>query len=469
MDMRQEIIMLRSLLEELSSKFIKHEREMALLVAENLSLRDQLSKNHIEINELKEQLRLLNHQKNSKNSSTPPSQDRNEPTRNISLREKSGKKPGGQPGHKGTNLKMVAHPDQVINHYPQQCSGCGHMLPSTQGIVISRRQVIDIPPIKSFTTEHQLMRITCRCGHCTDGSYPPQIKNSVSYGANIEAWIGYMSARQYMPVKRIQEMLSQLLNVDISTGTIISKIESLAHKCLPFYNEIRNDIQNSPVIGVDETGCKVNGKNTWFWALQNESSNYILHSTNRSRTTLDDHFPCGFAQSTLVHDCWTSYFKLDVRNHQLCIAHILRELNYFIEERKSKWPYQVKMILQKSLKLRRSITDESKYLYLKRVDQLILKAKDIISKTVDKKRYKLHSLWKRLNQKFDYLFTFLIQLNVPPDNNGSERAIRNVKVKQKISGQFKNKEFAEYFAVLRSVIDTCVKRDTPVWQTLANL
>ncbi len=69
----------------------------------------------------------------------------------------------------------------------------------------------------------------------------------------------------------------------------------------------------------------------------------------------------------------------------------------------------------------------------------------------------------------DYLFSFLIDSNIPPDNNASERAIRNVKVKQKVSGFFKSFKGAENYAILRSCIDTAIKQGVNPWAKLCGI
>lgn len=130
------------------------------------------------VKELEAEVHRLKNQKNSGNSSIPPSKDENRPRKNQSLRTKSGKPSGGQKGHKGKTLEMVAHADEVIRHVPCACSQCGSDLAGIKEFYKGRRQVLDIPPIQPQYTEHQVYSKQCKCGHINSGSFPSALYQS---------------------------------------------------------------------------------------------------------------------------------------------------------------------------------------------------------------------------------------------------------------------------------------------------
>ena len=194
-------------------------------------------------------IKELEHKKTSSNSSKPPSSDIVSPKRNSSLREKSGKKSGGQKGHKGTTLKMVEQPDAIINHIPEYCNSCGSSLSVKTEQFRQRRQVIDIPPIKPIVTEHRSYAKQCDCGCCTIGDFPSEVTNHINYGNRITSLIAYLTSYQYVSWNRIASFLDQVFQVPISQGTIGNKLKLFAQKCEPIYNEIKNRVQTSDCVG----------------------------------------------------------------------------------------------------------------------------------------------------------------------------------------------------------------------------
>jgi len=170
--------------------------------------------------------------------------------------------------------------------------------------------------------------------------------------------------------------------------------------------------------------------------------------------------------AVLVHDCWKAHFQTPVKTHQLCTAHLERETKYLEERYKVVWPVRFRAMLREAHKLKKQFTPAD-YYYLNPLRSLLEKELDnLLSETLDPKHKEMITFQKRITKYRDYVFTFLYHPTVPPDNNGSERAIRNVKVKQKISGQFKILSAAENFAILRSIIDTAIKNNQNVLQAL---
>ncbi len=409
------------------------------------------------VHELKERLKQYENPKNCRNSSIPPSQDENRPKKNQSLRKRSGKKPGGQEGREGRTLKMTATPDEIIELHPEYCRNCGMDLKTTDSAKEQVRQVVDIPPIKAVFTEYQVFKKLCTCGCQNIADFPEGVSAPIKYSAKIEALISYFYARQYLPFARMQEVFNDVFNIKISEGGIHYLLNRFSDKTNGVYELIKQRVAKSKVVGGDETGVKVNGNKHWFWTWQTPKLTFIAHSENRKGITVKKHFPIGFPNSTLLHDGWKPQLNTPSMNHQLCLPHLQRQLNYLSQlYRNNTWAKQFLKLLYDAQQLKHKMKPQE-YARNTERDIIIQRLDHLLHYPTDAEHKKIFTFYKRMCRERQHLFTFLFDLEIPSDNNASERAIRNVKVKQKISGQFKTSKTAQNFAQIRSVIDTIIK------------
>lgn len=423
------------------------------LIKENTDLRIRISK--------------YEHPKNSNNSSVPPSKDENRPKRK-SLRERSGLRPGGQKGRKGSTLRMVDKPDFIEKHEPNYCKCCGESLEHSTLIPAGKRQVFDIPKIEIKVSEHQIYKKQCECGHITEADYPQEANAAVSYGNNIESLIGYFHTRQYLPFKRMQEMFKDVFNAPISEGGLHYILDKLVTKANPAYTLIKQRIASSSkyAVGSDETGMKVNGDKQWAWTWQNDEATFITITDNRAQRSIEETFENGFENAVLVHDCWRSHFNTHALSHQICMAHLLRDLNYLTERYNHKWSRICKSLFQTALALNKQMNDVDYYIHNPERNSIEKRLDRLLNVELPEKHEELVKFRNRLVKYRNYIFTFLYHPKVPPDNNASERAIRNIKVKQKVSTQFRSPNGAFRFAVLRSITDTVLKNKLDVLPSL---
>jgi transposase len=417
------------------------------------------------VEELEDEVRQLKQQKNSNNSSLPPSKDENRPAKNQSLRFKSGKSTGGQKGHKGKTLEMVNNPDKIIHHLPYQCEHCGKDLAGIQEVLQGTRQVVDIPPIHPTYTEHQVHSKQCICGHVNQGVFPTGVNNHIQYGPNVESLVAYLNVGQYLPYGRIQSMFHKLFNIPLSQGSIYNMLDKFSRRITPMYEQIRKEIEQSDIVGGDETGVKVNGNKWWFWTWQNTRNTFIVASDNRAYQTIEQHFPSGFWKAHLVSDCYSAHLKTPALAHQLCTSHLMRDLNYLIELTQSPKAVRMKLLLMDALQLKRKIPD-SEYNMPCGERSFIQKELDrLLASDMQGEHKKVKTFFKRMVKNKRHLIEFLYHAHVPPDNNGSERAIRNAKVKLKVSTQFKSQTGIINYAMIRSIFDTCSKRGIGIFET----
>lgn len=264
-------------------------------------------------------------------------------------------------------------------------------------------------------------------------------------------------------------MLNDIFSVEISEGGLHCLLNRLASKGTDAYELIRQNVLRSRVIGTDETGVKIGGKKHWFWTWQNDRATYIVTSDNRGTNTIDRNMNGISREAVLVHDCWKAHFQTPTGSHQICTAHLERETKYLEERYKADWPVRFRDMLKRAHKLKKQLTPNLYYQPNENRSDLEKELDLLLQEPLDPKHKETISFQKRIVKYRDHLFTFLYHPDVPPDNNGSERAIRNVKVKQKISGQFKIPAAAENFAILRSIIDTAIKNNQSVVGALSTI
>jgi len=311
---------------------------------------------------------------------------------------------------------MVESPDIIQKHIPGYCNCCGKDLSDTPFELIGRRQVFDIPGIKIKTTEHQSFKKVCLCGHETIADFPPHVTAPVSYGYNIESLTGYLHTRQYIPFKRMQEFFNEVLHVPISESGIHYLLNKLAKKAIPAYKMIKDKLktENGGYIGSDETGVKVAGNKHWAWTWQNDGATFITITDKRGQKSITETFEAGFDKAVLTHDCWKSHFNIPALSHQICIAHLLRDLNYLTERYGHKWSRICKTLFKSALTLKNNMSSTD---YLGHQPQ-----KALLEKRLDRLlRYRLPpdyrelvSFQKRLVKYRNYILTFLYHPKVSP-------------------------------------------------------
>jgi len=442
-------------------------KENAALKAENALLRERISSLEKKVMLLLEQLSNTGKQKDSRNSHNPPSQDKYIPKRNKSLRKKSERKSGGQKGHQGRTLLQRASPDETTHLKSDYCNQCGLDLREVKHELVSKRQVVELPPVVPIYVEYRQYGTVCKCGHHQKATYPEGVNAPIQYGSSIVALVSYLNVYQYVAYQRLSQLFKDVFSSPISEGSIENLLNKAARKATPVYEHILELLQESNDLGSDETGAKVNGEKWWIWVWQNVKNTFLKASVFRGFDTVRVLFPNGLLDAIIGSDRWAAQLKIESKSKQLCMPHLQRDLNFLEEKEQHTWATDFKTLLKDALVLRHqaeqqnqaySCDDPRAKSIEKKLDQLLLK-------TISQQQYpKTYTFQKSMIKYRNYLFQFLYHLEVPPDNNASERAIRNVKVKQKVSGQFKSGQ--QTFCILRSVIDTLRKRNLNVLKHL---
>ncbi len=438
-----------------------------------ISAKDEIIKRLLaRMAELERQLGL-----NSSNSGKPPSSDGlKKPPRTTSLREPSGRKPGGQKGHPGTTLCQVENPDTTINHLPDACPNCGAALGMADSVGHQARQVFDLPdPQPLQVTEHRAHECLCaQCGASARGEFPEAVTGPVQYGPNVVATVAYLSAEQYIPEDRISRLLHDVHRIDISTASIGAMLHRKAAELAGFADTVGHAVRAAAVKHGDETGLRVGGALRWLQVAATTLLTFYLVTMKRGEIITD-------MAGVLVHDHFGPYFSLEGVLHALCNAHHLRELKALIEIEKEQWAKEMARLLRlachatnqaRGSPVRASFVAVFTARYRRIIaDGLAFhQAQPPLDPPGKRKRGRPkrrpgHNLVIRLRDHEEAVLRFLNDPTVPFTNNIAEQGGRMMKVKMKISGCFRTMMGAQAFSILRGTADTARKQGWNVLDT----
>ncbi len=415
------------------------------------------------VNKLSTKVKRLEDQKskNSRNSSKPPSSDIDKKT--TSSKKKSGKKPGGQPGHKASYLKKSDNPDETIKIEVKECSNCGNDLREAKSTV-ETRQEYEIPPPKMWITEYQAESKACTCGYTTTACFPDRITHPTQYGIRAKSLMVYINQYHYVPCARTSQFFETFYNHHISPGTVVNVNNKIGDMLENLDTQIKEFLSNSKLNHADETSMKIDGDKGWLHTVGNEqAAHFDIHEKRGAKATKDIGILPEF-EGILVHDHWKSYFTYDNCTHALCNAHHLRELRFIYENHNMKWAGKLIDFLIKvnEHKLRYIKQDKDKFItrilnqYEAEYDEILSKARKEHTRRVtnDSK-----NLLKRLLGYKEEVLLFMHDFDVPFTNNLAERDFRMAKVKQKISGCFRSLLGAKNFCKIRNLLVTAKKND----------
>jgi transposase len=439
------------------------------------------------IRALEERVDSLENQlaKNSRNSSKPPSSDGFRKPAPKSLREKSERKSGGQPGHTGHTLKMADKPDHTEVHRVKECEHCGRSLADQSSDNFEKRQVYDLPPLRLIVTEHQAEIKTCPCGHLNKAAFPNGVNAPVQYGNGVKAAAVYLKNYQLLPYARTCELMGDLFGCPLSEGTLANIMAQSRNLAEAPVEMIKKQISQAAVAHFDETGSRVEGRLWWTHTASTAAATcYGIHR-KRGREATDEIGILPAFMGRAIHDFWKAYFGYDSL-HGLCNAHHLRELIFVHEQHGQDWAERMidcLIDIKDAVDAAGETTDrlaaekvrvfETRYRHI--LDEgyaqnpLPAQPRAAKKKRGRRKKTKPRNLLERLDEHRDQALAFMYDFNVPFDNNQAERDLRMMKVQQKISGMFRTEDGAEAFCRIRSYISTARKNGVGAMDAMTRL
>jgi transposase len=422
----------------------------------------------------------------SRNSSRPPSSDGLGKPAPTSLRGRSGRRPGGQPGREGRTLRQVATPDEVVVHEPAACAGCGSTLPAEgppAGIV--RRQVFDIPMITVRVIEHRLVSRRCRCGALTCAAGPAGVAAPVQYGPHAAAIAVYLCLGQHLPVERTAGLLGELFGTPMSVGTVAAWTSRAAAGLEPFTVAAVAALSEAELVHADETGLRVAGRLHWLHVACSDRFTALFCHRRRGKEAIDAAGVLPHVTGIVVHDAFAPYARYRDATHALCNAHLLRELIAVVDSHTAHpppssgavpggWCWATQII--DALLALKAVTDTGA---LPDAGTLAAHRRLIVSAALVGasaeggppgavgRRHR--ALARRIRRRLDDYLRFAVDPRVPFDNNPAERDIRMVKIKQKVSGCLRTLAGAQDFAAMRSYLSTAAKHGRRPFDVLTEL
>jgi transposase len=429
------------------------------------------------IQELQNQVKELQDRlsKDSHNSSLPPSSDRfGRQKKPKSLRKKSRNPVGGQPGHDGQTLQLSATPDQVIALAPlTTCQHCQADLRQVPPHRIERRQRIDLPELRPEIIEYQGQWKYCpHCQGYSTAAFPARVPAGVHYGPRIKAMTMYLRVHHLLPQARIAEICAEVLGVPVAQSSLAQWQADAACRLEAVEHQIKTALIEAPVIHQDETGLFVMGKRWWVHCTSTAHLTHYAAHPSRGAAALDAIGIAPHFDGTSMHDAWPTYFQYPY-GHALCGVHLVRELTFLSEEHACTWAQELITLLWRMKEAAEQARRHTLWMVPSCELLPLLDAYDALLTMADAlhppmlsppgkrgrpKQSVERNLLDRLRTRKSQVLAFLLDVQVPFDNNLAERDLRMLKVQQKVSGTFRSEQGAIGFCRIRGYLSTLRKQ-----------
>jgi len=288
------------------------------------SVRAVLGALHQRLAKLEEQLQL-----NSDNSSQPPASDKPRHPREKKGKLPSGKKRGGQRGHKGQSRPLV--PPEAVSEFrvykPENCRHCGAALSGTDPEP-SRWQVIDLPPIEPVVIEHQVHRLHCSgCGKTTRGQLPAEVACS-QFGSGVTAVVGLLIGQERLSKRQVQRVLKTLFGIQMAVGSVVARQQEISASLAEVYETVQGHVQQAANRNIDETPWREGWQRAWLWSVTTPAATLFRVADKRDAAVAQELLGAS-TDKVSTSDRFTAYNWLDDERHQTCWAHLLRTWRRF--------------------------------------------------------------------------------------------------------------------------------------------
>lgn len=402
---------------------------------------------------------------NSRNSSKPPSSDPNRVKQTKRKTKGEKRNPGGQKGHKGSNLQKVENPDAIETLEIDR-----RTIPVSdyERVGYESRQVIEIE-ISTKVTEYRAEILQDNQGNQFVAEFPQGVTRPVQYGTNLKAQAVYMSQQQLIPYERTQDYFADQCSIPLSTGSLVN-FNKEAFDLLEYFEQIAmKRLTAADVLHADETGINIGGIRRWLHSNSNDLWTLFFPHEKRGTDAMKDMGVLENFRGILCHDHWKPYFTFNC-DHALCNAHHLRELERAWEQDGQQWAKAMKkFLLNVDAAVKKAggqLSEKLANKFRKRYRRILTLGElacpppgknDPKPKRGRMKKSKARNLLERLRDFENEVLRFMTDKRVPFTNNQGENDIRMTKVQQKISGCFRSMDGARIFCRIRGYLSTCRK------------
>ncbi len=421
------------------------------------------------IADLEEQVKL-----NSSTSSKPPSSDgpRHKPERPI--KPKSGKKRGGQPGHKGHHRRLVP-PEEVtefVVHRPDICQYCGDRLVGEDTDPL-RWQVTELPPVQPIITEHQIHRLCCpSCGKTTRGELPQNVATS-QFGDRLTAFINLLMAHYRLSKRQVKRLLAEGFNIDISLGGIIRRQQEMSDSLEEPVQHITDKLHEAKVRYIDETGWRQRNQRGFLWCVLSDEATLFHLAQTRARHIARQLLIDVGDDKVAVSDRYNAYDWIAHPNHQTCWAHLLRHFARFEMRGGESQTTGGNLIIYSQYLLHRWRCLKKGEITRRQFNKELPKHREMIFKWLhfgahcDHRRTRVSC--QKILAQYETLFVFTRFPNVDPTNNVCERALRHAVIWRKLSYGNDSDAGITYVERILSVLATCRQQNLNPYHFLQQL
>ena len=376
-------------------------------------------------------------------------------------------------------MEFSAQPDETVILPVTGLCTCGHAWDSVEVSGQQIRQVHDLPEIRLHVTEYHAHTKTCpNCQNQQRADFPEFVPGYVQYGPRVHALGTYLNAAHFVPLERTSQILNAICGANLSDGTLVLNLNLATERLTAFESDLKAALITQPVLHADETGSKVNGKLHWLHVVSCAKLTLYGHHAKRGFAALEAMNVLPQFLGVVVHDAWSTYFRLLHCKHALCNAHLLRELRGLAEHEAQVWAGELRVCFQgvyQALKTG-ALTPAVREAFLVQFDALLEAGlvANPAGERVEKRRGRIkqsrgRNLALRCQLHRIAVLRFLDGDGVPFDNNLAERDIRMVCVKRKVSGGFRSVAGGMAFCRLRSYISTLGKQGLNVWDGLVSV
>ena len=406
------------------------------------------------IAKLEEQLGL-----NSENSSKPPSSDQPGHKREEQGKPPSGKKRGGQPGHKGHHRQRV--PAEEVNEFriykPEGCAHCGEAL-TGEDATPYRWQVTELPPIKPLVVEHQVHSLCCAsCGQTTRGKLPPEVARS-QFGERLSAFLGLLMGQYRLSKRQVAGLMQDAFGVSIAPSSVVNRQTEISASLAEPVKEVAEQVKQAQRRNIDETSWREAAQGSQLWGVVTEAATLFRIVGSRSSAVAVELL--GQTDSGVTtSDRWSAYNFLRGTRHQTCWAHLLRHFKRLALRDTASVRVGAMLVLYSEYLLHRwrqvRVGKLPRSDFLAEVPQHRHDVQTWLEQGTAVAHPQTAALCRGLLKHFEMLWTFTRYANVEPTNNAAERALRHGVIWRKLCYGTDSPGGSRFVERMLTVLATC--------------